>query len=91
MWEIGQMLSRAMAHHLVEYPELIGRKIRRFLFSNNPEWKCITVEFTDETVLSFKMELKLDSEAELSIRHEGDLRDFRVLDGVQVKPKLNDS
>jgi hypothetical protein len=76
-----------MAHHLVEYPELIGRKVRRFLFSNNPEWKCITVEFTDDTVLSFKMELELNPEVELSVKCEGDLQDFRILDGVQVKPK----
>jgi hypothetical protein len=75
-----------MAHHLVEYPELIGRQIKRFMFSNNPEWKCITVEFTDETVLSFKLEVLLESEVELCLRRDGDLDDCRVLDGVQVRP-----
>jgi len=75
-----------MAHHLVQYPELIGRQIKRFLFSNNPEWKCITIEFMDETVLSFKLEVALVAQVELCIRKNGDLEDFQLLEGVQIKP-----
>jgi hypothetical protein len=77
-----------MAHHLVEYHELVGRRIKRFLFSNNPEWKCITVEFTDETVLSFKLEVGLKAETELCVRRNGDLEDFTVLEGVPVRPRF---
>lgn len=58
------------------------------MFSNNPEWKCITVEFTDKTLLSFKLEVLLNAEVELCIKRNGDLEDFRILEGQQIKPKL---
>lgn len=77
-----------MSHHFVEFPELIGRRVKRCTFSNNLEWRCITVEFMDETVLSFKLELSLNAEVELCAKRDGDLTDFKVLQGVPVKPKL---
>jgi hypothetical protein len=78
-----------MSHHLVEFPELVGRRIQRFMFSNNLEWRCITIEFTDETVFSLKLEIEMNAEVELCVRRNGDLTDFILLDGVPVRPTLS--
>jgi len=50
-----------------DYTEhLVGKTIKRVHWNNNEERKCLTFEFTDQTLCSFKFELAMDEEAELS-------------------------
>jgi hypothetical protein len=53
-------LSRA------DYTEhLVGKTIKRVHWSNDEQRKCLTLEFTDQTLCSFRFELTVDEEAEL--------------------------
>jgi len=50
-----------------DYTEhLVGKTIKRVHWRNDEEWKCLTLEFTDQTLCSFRFELAVDEEAELS-------------------------
>lgn len=46
-------------HHLV------GKTLKRVHWSNNEQRKCLTLEFTDQTLCSFRFELAMDEEVEL--------------------------
>jgi hypothetical protein len=50
-----------------DYTEhLVGKTIKRVHWNNDEERKCLSLEFTDQTLCSFKFELAMDEEAELS-------------------------
>ena len=50
-----------------DYSEnLAGKTIKRVHWCNHEQRKCLTLEFTDQTLCSFKFELAMDEEAELS-------------------------
>ena len=50
-----------------DYTEhLAGKTIKRVHWNNDEERKCLTFEFTDQTLCSFKFALAMDEEAELS-------------------------
>ena len=54
-------LSRA------DYTEhLAGKSLKRVHWRNDEERKCLTLEFTDQTLCSFRFELAVDEEVELS-------------------------
>jgi hypothetical protein len=50
-----------------DYSEhLAGKTIKRVHWSNDEKWRCLTLEFTDKTLCSFRFDLTVDEEAELS-------------------------
>ena len=50
-----------------DYSEnLAGKTIKRVHWSNHEQRKCLTLEFTDKTLCSFRFDLTVDEEAELS-------------------------
>jgi hypothetical protein len=50
-----------------DYTEhLVGKTIKRVHWNNDEERKCLTFEFTDQTLCSFKFALAMDEEAGLS-------------------------
>jgi hypothetical protein len=50
-----------------DYTEhLVGKTIKRVHWRNDEDSKCLTFEFTDKTLCSFRFELAVDEEAELS-------------------------
>ena len=54
-------LSRA------DYSErLAGKTIKRVHWRNDEQRKCLTLEFTDQTLCSFEFEVAVDEEVELS-------------------------
>ncbi len=54
-------LSRA------DYSEqLVGKTLKRVHWSNHEQRKCLTLEFTDKTLCSFRFDLNVDEEVELS-------------------------
>jgi hypothetical protein len=53
--------------HRADYTEhLAGKTIKRVHWNNDEERKGLTLEFTDQTLCSFKFELAMDEEAELA-------------------------
>lgn len=50
-----------------DYSErLAGKTIKRVHWRNDDQRKCLTLEFTDQTLCSFKFEVAVDEEGELS-------------------------
>ena len=50
-----------------DYTEhLVGKTLKRVHWSNQERMKCLTLEFTDQTLCSFRFELAVEEEAELS-------------------------
>jgi hypothetical protein len=53
--------------HGADYTEhLAGKTIKRVHWNNDKNWRRLTLEFTDQTLCSFRFELAVDEEAELS-------------------------
>ena len=49
-----------------DYTEhLVGKTLKRVHWRNDEEWSCLTLEFTDQTLCSFRFELAVDEEVEL--------------------------
>ena len=67
-------LSRA------DYTEhLAGKTIKRVHWCNDKERNCLTLEFTDQTLCSFRFELAMDEEVELSDFASGNPPKHRTL------------
>lgn len=49
-----------------EYRELEGKTIRRVRWSNDLDWHDLSIDFTDETCISFRFSITIDEEAEVS-------------------------
>ncbi len=58
---------------------LAGKTIKRVHWNNEEDWKSLTLEFTDQTLCSFRFELTVDEEAELSDFIGGNLSNERGL------------
>jgi len=51
---------------LADYTEhLAGKTLKRVHWGNHEQRKCLTLEFTDQTLCSFRFELAVDEEVEL--------------------------
>lgn len=49
-----------------DYSEpLVGKTIKRVHWINDKQWRRLTLEFTDQTLCSFRFELAVDDEVEL--------------------------
>jgi hypothetical protein len=72
-------------HYYVEFPEVHGKTVRRFRFTNDIDYRCVSIDFEDGSVLAFKLELDIAEEAELGVMRKGDLTDIRKLKPVPVK------
>ena len=49
-----------------DYSEhLAGKTLKRVHWCNDQQRKCLTLEFTDQTLCSFRFELAVDEEVEL--------------------------
>ena len=58
---------------------LAGKTLKRVHWNNEEDWKCLTLEFTDQTLCSFRFELMVDEEAELSDFIGGNLSNERKI------------
>jgi hypothetical protein len=54
-------------HYYVEFPEVRGKTIRHLRFTNDNDYRCVSIDFEDGSVLAFKLELDITEEAELGI------------------------
>ena len=63
-----------------DYSEnLAGKTIKRVHWCNDEQRKCLTLEFTDQTLCSFKFEVAVGEEAELSYFASGSPSERRKL------------
>jgi hypothetical protein len=63
-----------------DYTEhLAGKTIKRVHWNNDEKWRRLTLEFTDQTLCSFRIELAGDEEAELSDFASGNPSNHRKL------------
>ena len=80
---------RAYAQPLLRrVPDVHGKTIRRFRFTNDIDYHCVSIDFEDDSVLAFKLELGIDEEAELGIMRNGNLEDIRPLKPVPVRRSI---
>ncbi|MGA9803962.1 MAG: hypothetical protein WA383_10290 [Terriglobales bacterium] len=74
-------LSRA------DYTEyLVGKTIKRVHWNNDEKRKCLTLEFADKTLCSFRFDLTVDEEAELSDFASGNPSRHRKLIPLPLVP-----
>ena len=72
---------------------LVGKTIKRVHWSNDEQRKCLTLEFADKTLCSFRFDLTVDEEAELSDFASGNPSKHRklipmTLGRLPIKPLL---
>jgi len=75
-------------HYYVEFPDMHGKTIRWFRFTDDIDYRCVSIDFEDGSVLAFKLELGIHEEAELGVMRKGNLEDVRLLKPVPVKRSI---
>lgn len=71
-----------------EYRELEGKTICRIRWSNDLDWHDLSIDFTDETRVSFRFRLIIREETELSDFKDGNLTSPRQLVPIPVRAKI---
>jgi hypothetical protein len=87
-----------MHNYDVEYPHVQGKIIRRFRFTNTVDHRCIEIDFEDDTLLMFKLDVHLSEQADLAVMRTGNTNDVLALTPVPINsapplsyPSLTDS
>jgi hypothetical protein len=87
-----------MQNYDVEYPHVHGKIIRRFRFTNTADHRCIEIDFEDDTLLMFKLDVHLSEQADLAMMTTGHTNNVLPLTPVPIKsapamayPPLSDS
>jgi hypothetical protein len=80
-------MSGLMKHYYVEYPDVHGKTIRRFRFTNDIDYHCVSIDFEDGSILAFKLEFGIHEVAELGVMRKGDIEQVRTLKPVPVARK----
>jgi len=71
-----------------EYRELAGKTIRRICWSKDLDSHNLSIDFTDETQVSFRFSLTIDEYAELSDFEGGSLTNPRALTPAPVRAQV---
>jgi hypothetical protein len=64
-----------------EYPDLNGKTIRRFRYFNEIDYRCIEIDFEDDSLLTFRLELT--QRAEFGVMDDGNLTGVRILTPIK--------
>ena len=64
---------------------LVGKTITRVRWSNDPDYHSLTIDFNDDTQASFRFNLTIDEEAELSDFKDGNLSNERRLTPIPMR------
>jgi hypothetical protein len=67
------------SHRMVEFKDVAGKSIRRFRFTNDDDFRAVSIEFTDATALNFQLELDLHAKVELLTLQDGNITDVKRL------------
>lgn len=71
-------------HRMFEFKDVTGKCIRRFRFTNDEDFRAVSIDFTDGTALNFQLELDLKSRAELLTLKAGNITNVKRLRPVPV-------
>ncbi len=66
-------------HRIVEFKEVAGKSIKRFRFTNDEDFRAVSIDFTDGTVLNFQLELDLNARVELLTLKAGNITNVKRL------------
>ncbi len=74
----------------VEYPALGGKVIRQVRFVNNEDYNALTIEFDDDTLVSFRFKASLAPlvDPELSTLKDGDIVSWKKLKSRPVMRRI---
>jgi len=54
-----------MPQKIIEFKEAAGKTIERVTLTNEPEFRAVTIRFSDKTALHFSVNTQVDFDAEL--------------------------
>lgn len=54
-----------MSHRIIEFKEAAGKIIEKVTLTNEPEFRAVTIRFSDKTALHFSVNTRVDFDAEL--------------------------
>jgi hypothetical protein len=74
----------------VEYPALGGKVIRQVRFVNNEDYTALTIEFDDDTLVSFRLKASIAfaTDPELSMLKDGDILNWKKLKSRPVMRRI---
>jgi hypothetical protein len=53
-----------MPHKIHDYPEVVGKTVEKVTATNESDFRCITVRFTDKTAIHFSLRPRITMEPE---------------------------
>lgn len=71
-----------------EFRGLEGRVIRTVRWSNQEDFKCLTLTFADETIAMFRLRLTVDEELELADFKDGNISNERSLTAIPIRAQV---
>jgi hypothetical protein len=74
-------------HRMFELREVVGKSIRRFRFTNDEDFRAVSIDFTDGTALNFQLELDLKARVELLTLKAGNITNVKRLRPAPVVGK----
>lgn len=54
-----------MSHRIIEFKEAAGKTIEKVTLTNEPEFRAVTIRFSDKTALHFTVNTRVDFDAVL--------------------------
>jgi len=67
-----------MPHRIQEYPEAVGKAVEKVTFTNEEDFRMVTVEFTDKTALGFQLRMRLEAKPEFMDWTTGDGKSLKM-------------
>ncbi len=65
-----------------------ARRSSDFASPNDIDYRCVSIDFEDGSVLAFKLEVDVREVMELGVMRKGNLEDIRTLKLVPVKRSI---
>jgi hypothetical protein len=75
-----------VAHHILDYPEVVGKVVAKVTCTNEDDFRCVSIRFTDKTALHFELRLRLEVVPELMDWLTGDGKSLRMYKTVREQP-----
>lgn len=67
---------------------LVGKTITRVRWSNDPDYHSLTIDFNDQTQVSFRFNLTIEEDVELSDFIDGNLSNERSLTPIPIRAQI---
>ncbi len=68
----------------MKFKDVVGKSISHFRFTNDEDFRSISIDFTDGTALNFQLELDLKARVELLELKSGNITNAKRLRPVPV-------